>query len=148
MRPPTDLTARPLPSITLDEAARAFMLWHTARVNPERRLDVSHAGRVEFWMHALGHKALDQITSGDVMAVRTWLAQRPKLEYRRDGSNGGKLIETCSRLSGSTINRHVAALASVYKYTHRHGFFRLTSSRRHAGFDGYMRRCMPTATSA
>jgi integrase len=121
MRPPANLAPAAVAPITLAEAANAFMVWHTGRANPEKKLDTSQVTRVQFWLDALGHKHLHEISREEVVGYRTWLSKRPALKFRRVGAAGGTLVESDKTLSPASLNRHIATLASIYKYAHEHG---------------------------
>jgi integrase len=121
MRPPANLAPQAIAPISLADAANAFMIWHTGRANPEKKLDTSQLTRVQFWLDALGHKHLHEITREEIVGYRTWLASRPALKFRRVGKSGGELVETDRTPSPATLNRHIATLASIYKYAHSAG---------------------------
>lgn len=80
-----------------------------------RELDVATLGRLAFWVEALGDKELAEITPDDVDAALVRLAERGCMRPRR-----GKDTQTAGRpLKGSTLNRYISQLQTVFKYARR-----------------------------
>src|SRR5207253_11241253 len=79
-----------------------------------RELDAASLSRLAFWMDTLGEREVMQITSEDVDAALVTLAERGRLK-------GGK-SPTCTAgkpLAGSTMNRYLTQLGSLYKHARR-----------------------------
>lgn len=80
-----------------------------------REWDAATLSRLAFWTDALGAKELSEITPEDVDAALVRLAQRGRLRPRR-----GQGTEAAGRpLAGSTFNRYISQLQTVYKYARR-----------------------------
>jgi integrase len=80
-----------------------------------REWDAATLARFAFWTDALGAKELADITPDDVDLALVRLAERGPLKPRR-----GKDTEAAGRpLAGSTVNRYISQLATVYKYARR-----------------------------
>lgn len=80
-----------------------------------REFDRATVGRLAFWTDALGDRELSAITPEDVDAALVRLAERGRLSLRR-----GKETQTAGvPLAGSTFNRNVSQLGSVYCFARR-----------------------------
>lgn len=80
-----------------------------------REFDVATVGRLAFWADQLGGRNLIDITPDDVDAALVALAQRGKLRPVR----GQPAVPTGQPLSGSSINRYITTLGSVYAFARR-----------------------------
>lgn len=80
-----------------------------------REFDRGTLARLAFWEESLGSRDLAEITADDVDLALVRLAERGRLVPRR-----GQATEPAgSPMSGSTYNRYVSQLASVFKYARR-----------------------------
>ena len=77
--------------------------------------DNATLGRLAFWVDQLGDLELANITDEDVDAALVRLAKRGRLRAGR----GLKAERAGQPLAGSTLNRYVAQLGSVFKYARR-----------------------------
>jgi integrase len=79
-----------------------------------REWDQATLSRLAYWTHLLGQKELAAITADEVDAALVTLAERGRMK-------GGKMMTTAAGkpLKGSTINRHVSQLGSVFKHAKR-----------------------------
>ncbi|HSW22525.1 MAG TPA: site-specific integrase [Burkholderiaceae bacterium] len=112
------ITDDPLPVLTLRQAAEAFMVWHTrTRSNG----DLSTATRVQFWIDCLGDRPMNEIRRSHIGQCVKWLAERGAMRYQRRGADrrNGVLVPLNRPVSNATLNRHVAALGSIFKYAHQ-----------------------------
>ncbi|WP_078119608.1 tyrosine-type recombinase/integrase [Thiosocius teredinicola] len=80
-----------------------------------RECDVSTLSRLDFWVAELGPRDLTEITPDDVDAAVVHLASRGRLRPLR----GRATVATGKPLAGSTINRYISQLGSLYKYARR-----------------------------
>ncbi len=80
-----------------------------------REFDNATLGRLQFWLDQFGDKELSAITDDDVDAALVRLAERGRLRAGR----GLRTEPVGKPLAGSTLNRYVGQLASVYKYARR-----------------------------
>lgn len=81
----------------------------------QRDYDNATLGRLQFWVGQLGDMELSAITDEDVDAALVRLAERGRLRAGR----GLKTEPVGKPLAGSTLNRYVGQLASVFKYARR-----------------------------
>jgi hypothetical protein len=112
------ITDDTLPILTLRQAAEAFMVWHTrSRSNG----DLSTATRVQFWIDCLGDRPMNEIKRSHIGQCVKWLAERGAMRYQRRGADrrSGVLVPLNRPVSNATLNRHVAALGSIFKYAHQ-----------------------------
>lgn len=72
-------------------------------------------GRIQFWIEQLGHLPIDGISDDQVDDAISALVARGKLT----GGISGAGQPTGKPLAGSTINRLVSTLGSIYKYAPR-----------------------------
>lgn len=72
-------------------------------------------GRIQFWIEQLGHLPIDGISDDQVDDAISALVARGKLT----GGISGAGKPTGQPLAGSTINRFVSTLGSIYKYARR-----------------------------
>ena len=72
-------------------------------------------GRIQFWIEQLGHLPIDGISDDQVDDAISALVARGKLT----GGISGAGQPTGKPLAGSTINRFVSTLGSIYKYARR-----------------------------
>jgi integrase len=80
-----------------------------------REYDRATLTRLGFWADQFGTRELADITADEVDAALLRLAERGRLQPRRNGK-----AETIGKpLSGATLNRHLSQLASIYKYARR-----------------------------
>lgn len=80
-----------------------------------REFDAATLSRLAFWAEQLGDKELADITPDDVDAALVRLAERGRLRPVR-----GQAATAAKRpLAGSTLNRYVSQLATLYKYARR-----------------------------
>lgn len=80
-----------------------------------REFDAATLGRLAWWAEQLGTRPFTEITPDDVDAALVRLAQRGKLKPLR----GRPAQPTGQPLGGSTINRYVTTLGSVYAFARR-----------------------------
>ena len=80
-----------------------------------REHDRATLGRLAFWVDHLGGRDLAEITPEDVDAALVRLAERGRLIPRR----GHDTAPAGSPLAGSTFNRYISQLQSVFKYGRR-----------------------------
>lgn len=80
-----------------------------------REYDRSTLSRLGFWADEFGDRELTNITSDEVDAAILRLAERGRLQPRRNG----KTQPAGAPLSGATLNRYLSRLASVYRYARR-----------------------------
>ena len=80
-----------------------------------REWDAATFSRLGFWDDALGERELTEITPDDVDAALVALAERGRLLPGRNRPTS----RTGQPLKGSTINRYVSQLGSVYTYARR-----------------------------
>jgi len=73
--------------------------------------DNSFESRLMFWAEQFGDKLVTDVTAKDVEHGIDVLANRPAMRYVK----GQGLVETNKYLSGSSINRYVASLATMFK---------------------------------
>lgn len=81
----------------------------------QRDYDNATLGRLQFWVDHLGDKQLADITDNDVDSALIQLAERGRLRAGR----GLRTERAGQPLAGSTLNRYVGQLASVFKYARR-----------------------------
>ena len=81
----------------------------------QQNFDNATLGRLQFWVDQFGDTELAAITDDDVDAALVRLAERGRLRAGR----GLKAERVGKPLAGSTLNRYVAQLGSVFKYTRR-----------------------------
>lgn len=93
--------------LTLSELADAYAV--------SREWNLATLGRIKFWVEELGSKALIEITEDDVDAALARLAARGKMKCLR----GRAAIPTGETLKGSTVNRYITQLQSLYKFARR-----------------------------
>jgi integrase len=92
---------------TLSDTVAAFMA--------AREYDQATVSRLGFWVDQLGDRELVEISPDDVDAALVALAERGRLKPLR-----GKSTERAGKpLAGSTLNRYISQLGSVYKYARR-----------------------------
>lgn len=92
---------------TLDAVIDAFVA--------SREFDKATLARLRFWSEQLGAQELAAITPDDVDAALVALAERGRLQTRRNRPTQA----TGQPLSGATINRYITQLGSVYRYARR-----------------------------
>jgi integrase len=80
-----------------------------------REYDTGAIGRLAWWAAILGDKPLQAITQDDVDAALTQLVARGKMRPVRNQP----AVPTGKPLSGSTINRFITTLGSVYAFARR-----------------------------
>jgi integrase len=81
----------------------------------QREYDNATLGRLQFWVDQLGDLELAAITDEDVDAALILLAERGRLRSGR-----GITTERVGQpLAGSTLNRYIGQLASLFKYARR-----------------------------
>ena len=81
----------------------------------QQTYDNATLGRLQFWVDQLGDKELSAISEDEVDAALIRLAERGRLRAGR-----GLATEPVGKpLAGSTLNRYVGQLASVFKYARR-----------------------------
>jgi len=80
-----------------------------------REHDRATLGRLAFWVDHLGGRDLAEITPEDVDAALVRLAERGRLKPRR----GHDTAPAGAPLAGSTFNRYVSQLQSIFKYGRR-----------------------------
>lgn len=79
-----------------------------------RSLDSGALPRLQFWLDALGERELTEITIDDVDDALVALARRGRLLPSRSGTEPAG-----APLKGSTLNRYLAQLASIYVFARR-----------------------------
>jgi len=84
-------------------------------------LDPSLFGRLQFWADALGNHELTDINADMIDGELRRLIERGAIHNRR----GAGVVVTGKPLSGATINRYRAALASVIKHSKQKRLVRL-----------------------
>ena len=80
-----------------------------------REHDRATLGRLAFWVDCLGGRELSEITPEDVDAALVRLAERGRLKPRRGQDTASAGVP----LAGSTFNRYVSQLQSIFKYARR-----------------------------
>jgi integrase len=80
-----------------------------------REHDRATLARLAFWTEILGTRELSAITPEDVDAALVRLAERGRLVPRR----GKETLPAGAPLAGSTVNRYIVQLGSVYRYARR-----------------------------
>lgn len=80
-----------------------------------REFDRSTLGRLAFWDDELGDQELTAITPEAIDDALTRLSARGRLQPRR----GQAATEVGAALKGSTYNRYVSQLQSIFKYARR-----------------------------
>ena len=80
-----------------------------------REHDRATLGRLAFWHDALGASELASITPDAVDAALVRLAERGRLKPTR----GGATVPSGRPLAGSTHNRYISQLGSIYRYARR-----------------------------
>jgi integrase len=92
---------------TLSDTVAAFVA--------AREYDKSTLSRLGFWAEQFGARELTEITPDDVDAALVRLAERGRLKPTR-----GQTTQPAGRpLKGSTLNRYISQLGSVYRYARR-----------------------------
>lgn len=81
----------------------------------QREYDQATLSRLGFWVEQLGDMELSAITDEDVDAALVRLAERGRLHAGR----GIQAEPVGKPLAGSTLNRYIAQLASIFKYARR-----------------------------
>jgi hypothetical protein len=90
--------------MVLKEAAAACIASYTGK-------DTNFRVRLSFWVERFGEKSITEIVPADIEAGIDLLAVKKKIRYvTRKG-----YIETGEYITGATVNRYVAALATMYK---------------------------------
>jgi integrase len=77
--------------------------------------DAATQSRLAFWADALGDRDLSAITPEDVDLALVKLAERGRLRPRRGKDTEG----TGAPLAGSTFNRYISQMQTIYKYARR-----------------------------
>jgi integrase len=80
-----------------------------------REFDTGALGRFAWWVSLYGDKPLNEISADDVDAGLLALAERGKMRPVRNAPP----VATGKPLSGSTINRFITSLGSVYAFARR-----------------------------
>jgi integrase len=80
-----------------------------------REYDNATLGRIAFWVNELGDRELAEITAEEVDKALVLLAERGRLKSGRNLTT----IPLGQPLAGSTLNRYIGQLASIYKYARR-----------------------------
>lgn len=80
-----------------------------------REWDAATLSRLAFWDESLGSRELSEITADEVDTAIVRLAERGRLKPRR----GKETLAAGSPLAGSTLNRYVAQIQSIYRYARR-----------------------------
>lgn len=93
---------------TLNETIDAFVA--------SREFDPATLCRLSFWSESLGHHDILAITPDMVDAALVQLAQRGRLKPRRGAAH---TTPAGAPLAGSTHNRYISQLQSVYKFARR-----------------------------
>jgi len=97
-------------SLTLRELVDAFMIAYTGR-------DPYMAPRLLWWIERLGGDRLAfSITDEDVDALMGELASEPARRFMGVDADGNPIFKTLGLRTGSTVNRYLACLASLYKW--------------------------------
>jgi hypothetical protein len=78
-------------------------------------LDRASLSRLEFWAEILGDQELAAITPEEVDDALVKLAERGRLRPRRGNTTAG----AGQPYKGSTLNRYLSTLGTVYKYARR-----------------------------
>jgi integrase len=90
--------------MVLKEAAAACIASYTGK-------DTNFRVRLSFWVERFGEKSITEIVPADIEAGIDLLAVKKKIRYvTRKG-----YIETGEYITGATVNRYVAAMATMYK---------------------------------
>ena len=92
---------------TLNDTIEAFIA--------SRDFDRATLARLAFWSDSLGDYELTDITPDLVDTALVQLAERGRLLPRR----GAETVPVGAPLAGSTINRYVSQLQSIFKYARR-----------------------------
>lgn len=77
--------------------------------------DSGTLGRLAYWREALGHRPLTDISEMEVDEAITRLVQRGGTRTKRNGTP----VPTGKPLKGSTVNRYIVQLQSLFKYARR-----------------------------
>ncbi|MEA3643352.1 MAG: hypothetical protein VBE63_25955 [Lamprobacter sp.] len=80
-----------------------------------REFDRATLSRLEFWRERFGPCEFAEITADDVDIALVALAERGRLKPRRHGATQ----PAGQPLAGSTINRYITQLGSLYRYARR-----------------------------
>ncbi|WP_295391872.1 site-specific integrase [uncultured Thiodictyon sp.] len=80
-----------------------------------REHDRATLGRLAFWADRLGSRELAEIAPEDVDTVLVQLAERGRLKPRRGQDTASAGVP----LAGSTLNRYISQLQSIFKYARR-----------------------------
>ncbi len=91
---------------TLSETIRGYIA--------SRELDSGALPRLQYWVDGLGERELSEISIDDVDATLVALARRGRLRPSRTGTE-----PTGKPLKGSTLNRYLSQLSSVYVFARR-----------------------------
>lgn len=91
---------------TLSETVRGYIA--------SRELDSGALPRLRYWVDALGERELAEITIDDVDAALVALARRERMRPSRTGT-----VPTGKPLEGSTLNRYLAQISSIYVFARR-----------------------------
>lgn len=76
-----------------------------------RGRDAAFSQRIAFWSHRLGDRELSTITNADVEDGIDVLANKPRERFIK----GKGMVQLGGTISGSTVNRYVAALGTMFK---------------------------------
>lgn len=91
----------------LSDVAAAFLA--------AREYDQATVSRLGFWSDEFGDRELVEITPDDVDAALVRLAERGRLKPGRNRES----VKAGKPLAGSTLNRYISQLGSLYKYARR-----------------------------
>lgn len=98
-------------SLSFSDMAKAVIAGYSGR-------DDSFSFRVQFWIDQFGDRDITTLVTDDIEDAIDVLAKRKKLRVMTR-KTGVERIESDQTLSPSSINRHVAALGTVFKDARR-----------------------------
>jgi integrase len=98
-------------NFTFSDGANAVIANYSGR-------DKAFPSRVQFWVNKFGDKDIAAVTRDDIEDAIDLLAQKKKqrnLTRKVNGKQVSVIVELDELVSGSTVNRHIAALGTVFK---------------------------------
>jgi integrase len=102
-------------NFTFSDGANAVIAAYSGR-------DKAFTSRVQFWINQFGHKDIAEATRDDIEDAIDVLVKKKKQRNLTRGVNGRQvsvMVELDEVISGSTVNRHIAAFGTVFKTLRR-----------------------------
>jgi integrase len=93
----------------------SFAIMAEAAIAAYTGRDPTFASRVRFWITQFGNKDITTLTTDDVEDGIDVLANRPKTKIHRRKDGAIERIPTDQKLAPASVNRHVAALGTVFR---------------------------------